>query len=510
MIRSTTLAGSAPPAAGEDGSTLAIADGPLRWSRSDLDRHAGAVAGSLASTGIGPGLRVALLARPSATAVAGLHGIARIGAVAAPVAPGLTASELDAAAEILTPDCVMHDLDGTAAAAVLGRGRPTIDLAVATALPATRRGPETAGTGTIQPATESAPAAPTDPAVVVLTSGTTARPKAVVLSTAAMVASAESWLAALPPASGWLLAVGLSHVAGLGIVWRAALSAVPLVVVERPVPAAIADALTHDPWPSHVSLVPAMLLRILDHVGDAPPPTTLRAVLLGGGPIDPDLVERALAAGWPVVPTYGLSEAGSGVTALATSDAAARPETAGRPLPGVRIRIDEPDADGLGEILVDGPGRFDGYLGDAMATAAALTPDGWLRTGDLGRIDVEGYLSVADRRTDRIVRGGENVSPAEVESVLLAHPAIAEAAVVGRRDPVFGQVPVAVVVLRPDASDPADDDLSRFCRDRLSRPKVPVAFERRPSLPRTANGKLRRAELRAAIETDRTAEELPA
>ena len=109
------------------------------------------------------------------------------------------------------------------------------------------------------------------------------------------------------------------------------------------------------------------------------------------------------------------------------------------------------------------------------------------------------------------MRGGENVSPAEVEAVLLDHPAIADAAVVGRPDTAFGHVPVALVVLRPGASDPTDDDLARFCRERLSRHKVPVAFDRRPSLPRTSNGKLRRTELRATIDADhRTAEELPA
>ena len=155
------------------------------------------------------------------------------------------------------------------------------------------------------------------PALAILTSGTTGRPKAAVLSTAALVASAESWLAALPAATGWLLAVGLGHVAGIGVVWRAALSGVPLVVLDRPDPAAVVAALAADPALSHVSLVPTMLARILDATGDAPPPATLRAVPLGGGPISPALVRRALDAGWPIVPTYGLTEAGSGVTALA-------------------------------------------------------------------------------------------------------------------------------------------------------------------------------------------------
>jgi O-succinylbenzoic acid--CoA ligase len=223
-------------------------------------------------------------------------------------------------------------------------------------------------------------------------------------------------------------------------------------------------------------------------------------VPLGGGTIPPELVTRAIAAGWPVVPTYGLSEAGSGVTALPTPEAALHPASAGRPLPGVEVRIGDADDEGVGEIQVASPALFSGYLGDPAATAAAFTDDHWLRTGDLGRLDAEGRLSVVDRRTDRIVRGGENVSPSEVEAALLEHPAIAEAAVVARRDAQFGHVPVAALVLRHGAVDPADDELTRFCRDRLAAFKVPAEFIRVDALPRTPSGKIRRAEVRASME----------
>src|SRR4029079_18205925 len=181
------------------------------------------------------------------------------------------------------------------------------------------------------------------------------------------------------------------------------------------------------------------LARLLDAAGDAPPPPNLRVVPLGGGIVPWALVIRAIDAGWPVVPTYGLSEAGSGVTALATADARDAPESAGRALPGVSLSIEAPDGDGIGEIVVTTPARFTGYVGE--------TPDvGPIRTGDLGRLDGEGRLYVVDRRTDRIVRGGENVSPAEVEAVLLAQPSIADAAVVARRDAVPGQGPGAALL----------------------------------------------------------------
>jgi pimeloyl-ACP methyl ester carboxylesterase len=248
---------------------------------------------------------------------------------------------------------------------------------------------------------------------------------------------------------------------------------------------------------SHVSLVPTQLARLLDLVADAPPPANLRAVLLGGGTVPEALVRRAAAAGWPVVPTYGLSEMGSGATALPFAEALAAPASAGRPLPGVTLTIDEADADGVGEIVVAGASAFLGYAGEA-----AREPGEDFRTGDLGRLDAEGRLFVGDRRTDRIVRGGENIAPADVEAVLLEHPAIADAGVVARRDAALGQVPVAVIVLHPEATAPApaDADLAAFVRERLAGFKVPAAFVRLDVLPRTSSGKLRRADLRALID----------
>lgn len=486
------LALSARRAAADSGTALAVVDWPIRWSWGELDRRADAVALRLARAGAGPAERVALLAAPSAAAVAALHGIARVGAVAAPLGIGLTMTELVAAGELINPRVVICGPGHVAAGAALGRPMLTLDELIASGPgPKPGPGPEPVDAPTLDGAA---------PAVVVLTSGTTGRPKASVLSIAALIASAEAWLAVLPPATGWLLTLGFGHVAGLGVAWRAALSGIPLVVLARPDTAEILAALTGDPAPSHVSLVPTMLTRMLDHVADGQPPATLRAVLLGGGPIPPDLVRRAIKADWPIVPTYGLTEAGSGVTALPTSEVLAHPDSAGRPLPGVEVRIADPDVDGAGEILVHSPARFTGYLGDPAGTLAVVSDAGWLRTGDLGRLDRDGRLTVLDRRTDRIVRGGENISPGEVEAVLLAHPAIEDAGVVARQDLVWGHVPVAAVVLRMGSADPGNDDLIRHCQGRLAAFKVPSAFVRLEALPRTPGGKLRRVELRANLD----------
>jgi O-succinylbenzoic acid--CoA ligase len=440
------------------GAELAITDGDSTLTWAELDARCDAVAADLGAAGVRAGAVVAVPGEASVAAVATILGVLRAGAVAAPVPAGLTTPERAAALDVLAPAHVIGDSDGGGG----GPGRPGRALAEA--------------------------------GVIVLTSGTTGRPKGVILSSRALAASADAWIAVLPPATGWLLALGLSHVAGLGVVWRAIAAQVPVRIAPGGDPAALRAGLDAPPPVSHASLVPAQLVRLLEAAGDGPPPATLRAVPLGGGTIAPSLVTRALDAGWPVVPTYGLSEAGSGVTALSSEEARLAPGSAGRPLPGVRVTIEEPDTDGVGEIIVTTAAGFSGYAGKP-----ARAPNEPIRTGDLGRLDAEGRLHVIDRRTDRIVRGGENIATAEVEAVLLAHAAIAEAAVVARPDRVWGQVPVAAIVLRDGAQDPRDESLATYCRRSLAGFKVPAAFLRLDALPRAGGGKVRRAAVRALL-----------
>ncbi len=435
-----------------DGAALGLLDSREAISWAELDRRCDELADRLRSAGVPGGGVVALDGSPTLDAAVAVLGIVRAGAVAAPLPDGRTAAETAAILALLDPVLVLGGED---------HARPGRSLA--------------------------------EPGLVVLTSGTTAAPRGVVLPATALDASAAAWLGALPPATGWLLALGLSHVAGIGVLWRAMAERVPLRIEAPGDPAAQLAALRGSPALSHVSLVPTQLGRLLDAADDGPPPPTLRAVLLGGGIIPPDLVTRAVAAGWPVVPTYGLSEAGSGVTALPSDEAATHPASAGRALPGVSISIADPDHDGIGEIVVATPARFAGYVGEGPS-------EGPIRTGDLGRLDDTGRLTVVDRRTDRIVRGGENVSPAEVEALLTSLPWIEDAAVVARRDPGLGQVPVAAIVLRRDVADPGDDAILRACRNSLAGSKVPVAIVRLDAVPRTAGGKLRREAVRALVD----------
>jgi O-succinylbenzoic acid--CoA ligase len=189
-----------------------------------------------------------------------------------------------------------------------------------------------------------------------------------------------------------------------------------------------------------------------------------------------------------VVQTYGLTEAASQVTTLSPADALRKLGSAGKPLFGTEIRIDRD------EILVRGPTVTPGYLNRPTDTNRVLR-GGWMHTGDLGRLDDEGYLYVLDRRDDLIVSGGENVYPAEIEATLQSHPAVQEAGVFGIADERWGSVPVAVAVLREGAAV-TDEELIEYCRAHLARYKVPSRVVIVTSLPRNAAGKLVRAALK--------------
>ena len=300
-------------------------------------------------------------------------------------------------------------------------------------------------------ASEPVPAAvPPGTVLVVNTSGTTAAPKPVFITRENIEANAigSALALGLDPAERWLCPMPLTHVGGLMVLLRSVIYGTTVLLADP-----------GDPVPDDatlVSMVPTILQRHLD-AGWRPGPR-LRAILLGGAPIPPVLLEQGL----PIRTTYGLTEATSQVV------------VDGFPIHGVTVSI-APD----GEVVVDGP------------TVAGERP---LHTGDLGSIDARGRLTITGRKADTIITGGENVAPAEVEAALTAHPAVADAAVYGRPDVEWGEAVTAAVVLRA----PVDPDaLREFCRSRLAPHQVPKSVEIVPSLPRTASGKLLR---RALVE----------
>ena len=307
-----------------------------------------------------------------------------------------------------------------------------------------------------------------DVATVMYTSGTTSTPRPVYLTTSNWEANAVGSALALglDLNERWLCVMPLAHVGGLSILLRSALYGTTAVVHERyDTDAVLGELMSPERAITLVSLVPTMLSRLLDAGLRSPP--TLRWVLLGGGPIPAALLVRSREAGVPVAPTYGMTE---GCSQIATF---------GVPLYGVELRFEQ------GELLARGPSIAPG----------SLDADGWLRTGDLAELDERGRLRILGRRSDTIVSGGENVAPAEVEAVLLEHPAVADAGVFARPDNVWGEAVVATVVLRTGLTVAAAE-LQEFVGSRLARFKVPKQIGFSDELPRTASGKLLRRELR--------------
>jgi O-succinylbenzoic acid--CoA ligase len=316
--------------------------------------------------------------------------------------------------------------------------------------------------------------------MVIATSGVGGVPKLVELEPAAVAAAVSSSAVALGATSRdrWLCCLPLAHVGGLLVLLRAVVLGAPVVVRERFDPRIVPDAEAE-----FTALVPTMLQRLLDARIDL---TGFHSILVGGAPLREDLRERALAAGAPVVETYGLTESCGGIV------------YDGRPLSGTEVRVaaDATERGGTdGGIELRGPTLMRGYRLDRAATANAFTPDGWLRTGDAGRIDERGRLGVDGRIDELITTGGEKVWPGEVESVLSSHPGVAEVAVAGRPDAEWGRRVVAFVVpAHPDAP-PSLDELRDHAARTVARFKAPRELVLVNVLPRTAFGKVRRAAL---------------
>ncbi|MFF4136505.1 class I adenylate-forming enzyme family protein [Streptomyces mirabilis] len=340
-------------------------------------------------------------------------------------------------------------------------------------------------------------------ALLIYTSGSTGRPKGVMLDHANLAAMAGMMIetARLSEADHSLLILPLFHVNGIVVGVLSPLLAGGRVTVAGRFRAETFFDLVGAVRPTCFSAVPAiysMLAELPDRI--RPDTSSVRFAACGAAPMPPALIERfERRYGIPILEGYGLSEA----TCASTTnplDGPRKPGTVGLPFPGQQVAVMDPQGRILptgatGEVVVRGPNVMRGYLGRPEETARALV-DGWLHTGDAGRLDEDGYLVLVDRIKDLIVRGGENIYPKEVETVLGDHPDVLEAAVVGAADPRLGEVPVAFVALRPGASADAAALLDH-CRARLARFKAPTEINFVDRLPRNPVGKTDKPALRA-------------
>jgi acyl-CoA synthetase (AMP-forming)/AMP-acid ligase II len=488
----------------------AISFGNRTITHGELDQRVNALAAGLADLGIGQGDVVALLLYNHPEFIETVFAVNRLGAAFLPLNYRLSASEwqyiLDhaQAAAILTEQEFQPAVNGIADALPSLRqrlllGEPADDWTSLSALVDSNMGRRVAATRVGEDTLQR----------LMYTSGTTSRPKGVCLSHGNMIWKNLGHIVefGITSADTTLVCGPLYHVGGLDLPGLGTLHAGGnLLLVRKFDPREVLETIARE-RPTNIWLAPAMMNAVLQVPELADYDTSSIRFIIGGGEKMPEplvaKILRAFPGAW-FSDAYGLTETVSGDTFNDYDHMLSKVGSVGRPVLHAEVRVvdehgDPLPAGRLGEIALRGPKVFSGYWRDDEATARALR-DGWFHTGDVGRLDADGYLFVEDRKKDLIVSGGENIATPEVERVLYEHPDIVEAAVIGIQHQRWGEVPKAYVVLKEDAvHDPAA--LHEFCRERLAKFKVPVEFELLEMLPRTPSGKVLKRTLREEHDT---------
>ena len=456
-----------------------IADGRRQLDNTQFAVAVTGVAAVFAAAGLGYGDVLAIMLPNRVELVTSMFAAWRLGAAVTPVNPALTGREAryqidDAAAKLIVAD--------DASAQKLGSGQPIISVDDLTS---------PARPDVLVPLSST----PDTLALLIYTSGTTGRPKGVMLDHANISQTADRIVAWFEMAGDTrcLLVLPLFHVNGIMASVISPLLAGGSTFIAERFDVTTFWATVERARPTYFSAVPTIYALLVSRPGTPADTRSLRFVICGAAPMPRELIgEFEQRYGVPLVEGYGLSEC----TVCCTANplrGLRKPGTVGLPMPGMDVAVvDEKDrllpAGSAGEVVVRGPNVMRGYLGRPDESAHTLRGS-WLHTGDIGRFDEDGYLTLVDRVKDLIIRGGENIYPKEIEDVLYAHPAVLEAAVVGQPDAVFGEQPVAFVALRHGRTA-TPEDLIDHCGQTLARYKVPRAVYIEEALTKNAVGKI--------------------
>ena len=497
-IASFVLAG-----AGERADKPALVDGPSgrTVTYGQLAALSGALAGALAARGIGKGDSVCIYMPNLPEYAIVFHGVARAGAINTTANPLYTHQEVnhqlhDSGAKLIFTvppflENARKAAEGTDVTEIVLIGAEGDEQDVTDVK-------ELLGAGESPPQVEIDPGS--DLAVLPYSSGTTGLPKGVMLSHRNLVANILQCDGLLPIGEDDVLigVLPFFHIYGMTVIMNMGLRSGATVVTMPRFDLAQFLSLIEEHGVSTAYVVPPIALALAKHPQvDEHDLSSLRMVMSGAAPLGPELTEQvSKRLDVPVTQGYGMTEL-SPVTHLCPLDRI-KPGSIGLPVPGTETRIVDPetgeDAD-RGELWVRGPQVMQGYLNNDEATAETITEDGWLRTGDIAESDGDGFLTIVDRLKELIKYKGYQVPPAELEAILIAHPAVADCAVIGVPDEEAGEIPKGFVVIA-DGSDVGDDELLAHVAEQVSPQKKLRLLERIEEIPKSASGKILRRELR--------------
>ncbi|MFM7349060.1 MAG: long-chain-fatty-acid--CoA ligase [Erythrobacter sp.] len=483
----------------------AIEGGEHAFSYGELDRLSRQIIALLAARGIAPGDRVAFLGKNVPSYGLLYCACARAGVVIAPIGWRLAPREIayilaDTQAKLLVAAPDVMELAGKAMAELASPP----ELLADTAMLAEARAGEAA---------EFTPCGEDDPILQLYTSGTTGHPKGVLLSNAnltrlrvAGIAAGLTYYTDYRAGDCMMVAMPIAHIGGTGTFNLAIIAGIRCRFESEFTPAGVLAAI--EAGTTHMFLVPAALQMVIQHPQAAGTDfTNLRYLIYGAAPMPLELLKQAVQTmpNTQFLQAYGMTETTGTVSILPPEDHSLegneRMRSAGKALPGVEIEVRGPDnvevpRGEIGEVCILSPSNTACYWKLPEATAKTIDPDGWLHTGDAGVMDADGYVYIQDRIKDMIISGGENVYPAEVESAIYGHPAIAEVAVIGVPSEKWGEEVKACVVAKP-GMEVEEADVIAWTRERIAAFKAPKSVEVIPAMPRNASGKILRRELRA-------------